>query len=534
MFQSKSTDREFKSLLQALCDDQLGHEQAQRLEAILESNHDAQQHYNEVVALDTSLRYWSGVEGRLQPRTSDRSPFARDSSYTGRFQRYFRPVAICAAAAICLALGALIVQSTLDDHAQFGDSPRELSVSPLTGEMAVAGRVAKFTPDSQWKSTNLAIMRGTYVRPGQILELKRGVAEIQFAGGAVAVLEGPARFQVQSDSEAFLQFGKLAIRVPPDCTAITLFTPSSRMGLTSGEVGTTVDEQGVTEVQVFSGSLSAGLVTDNGSVIHQCSLSAGSGRRFDTSTELVSKIGFTRYGFIRSVQESYIAYQNFLGSIGNQAFEGSLGMDFVVKDPVEVTKLGVFDSEADGLKRTIRAELWLRDEAGSAYRFDDDSGIERIVEMTFTPDDPGVLVESNRFKPLLMPIILSPGAYTIVASGYGHEEPNGNEGNMVYDRESDQVIVVPAWKEGWKDVGLPIHALKGLDDGGAAILFVGSARWDEVVGQFPRVVDSGAVNRFQAGSFEFHRIDSRKSSQGSTRPADPSRIPANARKNSSI
>jgi hypothetical protein len=194
----------------------------------------------------------------------------------------------------------------------------------------------------------------------------------------------------------------------------------------------------------------------------------------------------------------------------------------------------VFDSEANGLKRTIRAELWLRDEAGSAYRFDDDFGIERIVEMTFTPDEPGVLVESNRFRPLPTPIVLSPGAYTIVASGYGHEEPNGNEGNMVYDRESDQVVVVPTWKEGWKDVGLPIHALKGLDDGGAAILFVGSARWDEVVGQFPRVVDSGAVNRFQAGSFEFQRLDRQKSSPGLTRPAEPSQIPAHARKSSSI
>ena len=185
-----------------------------------------------------------------------------------------------------------------------------------------------------------------------------------------------------------------------------------------------------------------------------------------------------------SVQESYIAYQNFLGSIGNQAFEGSLGMDLVVKDRIRITKLGVFDSEADGLRRTIRAELWLRDEAGSAYRFDDDAGIERIADMTFTPDDPGVLIESNRFKALPAPIVLNPGAYTIVASGYGHDEPNGNEGNPVYDRRSDRVVVVPAWKDGWKDVRLPIHALKSLDDGGAAILFVGSARWDEVVGQF--------------------------------------------------
>jgi hypothetical protein len=36
--------------------------------------------------------------------------------------------------------------------------------------------------------------------------------------------------------------------------------------------------------------------------------------------------------------------------------------------------------------------------------------------------------------------------------------------------------IVPAWKDGWKDVRLPIHALKNLDDGGAAIEIGGCAR----------------------------------------------------------
>ncbi len=503
--------RELQTLLHALCDDRLSDEQAGRLAEIVQGNAEAKQRYLEVLHLDTSLRYWAGIEGQLQARSLDHDLQPSSIAFFPErpTKRIVRRIGLVAALASCIAVGWFVgIQGS---KPEFGIGAEAVESMPEKADARIgfAGRIVKFTPESRWLPTNLAVMRGTYLRPGQVLELERGVAEVQLTAGASAILEGPVKFEVRSDSEGYLHYGKVTFTAFGDSDAqqVTLATPSTRIHTKSGEVGATVDERGVTDVQVLSGSSLASLVTEDGSVIHRCSLSEGSGTRFNRFTELVSKVRFNREDFVLSVPESYIAYRNYVGSIGNQAFEGSLGMDFVVIDPIQVTKLGVFDSNADGLKRTLRAELWVRDEAGSAYRFDDDSGVERIAEMTFTPDDPGMLIESNRFKRLPSPIVLAPGAYTIVASGYGLEEPNGNEGNRVYDRTTGQVIVVQKREAGWQDPGVPIHALKGLDDGDVTIMFVGSARWDDLVGPFPRVVDSGAVNRFQAGSFEFGRLD---------------------------
>lgn len=511
MSDNQLSSQEMLALIHAACDERMTEHNSRQLAERLETDPAARQLYVEMLSLDTSLRYWAGVEGRLQARSLDPESGRVDrvETHEKKSNAWRRGISLAAALAGCLFLGWLagINSSHLPAFDIFAGASGQANADDP--RMAIAARVARFTPETQWVSSNQAILQGTYVRPGQSLELKRGIAEVQFGSGMTAILEGPAKFQLASPSEVNLQFGKVTLAANRGSAGIVLATPSSKLEMNAGEIGATVDEDGVTDVQVFSGSLNAALLTTEGSVVERCNLTKGSGRRFSPTTELVSKIGFTRYGYVFRVPESYIAYQNYLGSVGNQIFEGSLGMDFVVKDPIEITKLGVFDSEADGLKRPLRAEIWVRDEASTAYRFDDDSGIKRIAAMDFTPKDPGLLIDSNRFKPLKKPVYLAPGAYTIVTSGYGAGEPNGNEGNPVYDREADQVRVLPAWESGWKDLGLPIHALKGLNDGQAAILFVGSARWDEVIGQFPRVVDSGAVNRFQAGSFEFERSDQR-------------------------
>lgn len=509
--ENKFSLAEMQGLIYAACDDRLSADELRGLEERLAADPAARQLYIETLGLDNSLRYWAGVEGRLQARLSSRDDEARQTVklHDKSAAKWRRHLTLAAALAGGLLLGWLAgLNNSLLTPANFFASSDGIPEQDQQS-MAIAGRVSRFTPETQWVASNQAILQGTYLRPGQLLEIKRGIAELQFGNGRMAILEGPAKFQLLSPTAANLQYGKVTLTSDSNADVMELATPGGKFEMSSGTIGATVDEDGVTDVQVFAGSLEAALLTTNGSVVERCSLTKGSGRRFSPTTEFVSKIGFTRYGYVFNVPESYIAYQNYLGSVGNQIFEGSLGMDFVVKDPIKITKLGVFDSEADGLKRPLRAEIWARNEANTAYRFDDDSGIRRVAAMDFTPSEPGMLIDSNRFKPLPQPVYLPPGAYTIVTSGYGAGEPNGNEGNPVYDREADQVRVLPAWERGWKDLGLPIHALKGLNDGKAAILFVGSARWDEVIGQFPRVVDSGAVNRFQAGTFEFERSGQR-------------------------
>ena len=157
------------------------------------------------------------------------------------------------------------------------------------------------------------------------------------------------------------------------------------------------------------------------------------------------------------------------GTVGNQEFAGSLGMDFEVNSEIVVTDLGAFDSGSDGLFQLITVELWTRDGG---------SGIEVIATEMFDQDDEGTLDGGHRFRALNNPVALEPGSYTIVAYGYGPGEPNVNVGGE------------PA-----ENFGL------SADDAGGAITFVGGSRWGDA-GSFPANVDGGPEQRYGAGSFK--------------------------------
>jgi len=178
-------------------------------------------------------------------------------------------------------------------------------------------------------------------------------------------------------------------------------------------------------------------------------------------------------GFDTGGVSDVVAYGYLAGAGGTSLTGFSLGQDFTVNSAIKVTQLGVFDSDADGLSRTLTAELWSRN---------GDAGL-LLATMSFTPGDPGTLVGSSRFKPLAQPLFLQLGDYTIVARGYGAEEPVGHEG-----------------------FGGPGPEFKTLDDGGGAISFVGTGRSGLRAGVFPNNPAAGTANYYSAGTFQFDAV----------------------------
>lgn len=168
-------------------------------------------------------------------------------------------------------------------------------------------------------------------------------------------------------------------------------------------------------------------------------------------------------------QGRVLAYHNLPGAAGTQDYGGSLGHDFTVHEQITVSRLGVFDSGADGLATSLTAQLYSRSGNTGAL----------LGQMTFTPDDPGELVGSDRLKELPTTIVLPPGEYTMVAFGYNAAERNGNGGGSG-----------------------PFANHKETNDGGGAISFVGMAQYG-AAGAFPTNVDTGPANRYSAGVFEF-------------------------------
>lgn len=495
-------------------------EQLLQLRKALESSLDARQAFVELMHLENTLSYQlSGPpqSGSLLP-TEGVSPIDASSSLdpntplsTLRSLKQLEShsdartwslhrVAWAGLLASCLVLaGWLFGRHSQNDSKQVAvDSGGTAQGDDQQGSIPLAAEIVSYSPGSRWGLMNLAVMPGgTSLRPGQPVQLESGTAKIRFANGGIVVLQGPAVLEVQSGEAGFLRVGKATLLTSEGRGPVQLTTPSSRATVRNADLGVVVNEtDGSADVCVLAGNVEVALLNDVGIELKRETIAEGFAGRFQASRRAMFRIELNEQTFIREVPEAYIAYHNLPGFPGDQVdFEGALGMDFVVKDPIEITKLGVFDSDADGLRRTITAELWSRNEAGTAYRFDDDFGGDLLVREVFTETNPGDLVASNRFKSLRTPLHLEPGAYTIVAYGYGEEEPNGNEG--------DRFRMLPkALEEASYRKSL---ASKTLDDGRGAILFVGSARFAFRPGVFPAIVDPGSVNRYRAGTFEFRR-----------------------------
>lgn len=168
---------------------------------------------------------------------------------------------------------------------------------------------------------------------------------------------------------------------------------------------------------------------------------------------------------IPSERSGGIAYVVPLGTTGNQAFGGALGMHFDVDRPVIITRLGVFDSGGDGLFLPISARLYNRDT------------LEVVASLAFDPGDDGELIDGSRFKTLASPVALPAGFHgTIVASGYGAEEQNGNAGGV--------------------DLGLTTFD-------GACLRFVGTSSYGLDGNGYSDTPDGGPANRYAAGTFAF-------------------------------
>lgn len=111
-----------------------------------------------------------------------------------------------------------------------------------------------------------------------------------------------------------------------------------------------------------------------------------------------------------SAVDAYTATVN----TGNQStFNGRLGLNFTVNSPIQITRLGAYDSDQDGLNRSIT--VGIVNAAGSTV----------VVPEVFTGTG-DLLVGQYRWRNLATPVTLSPGNYQVVALNYGTGEPNGN------------------------------------------------------------------------------------------------------------
>lgn len=91
------------------------------------------------------------------------------------------------------------------------------------------------------------------------------------------------------------------------------------------------------------------------------------------------------------------AYHVPAGTVGNQNYGGSLGMDFDVNQSIVVTHLGVFDSGSNGLSVPLVARVYNR------------ATQQPVASIPFAAGTTGTLTNGSRFLPLASPLLLPAG-----------------------------------------------------------------------------------------------------------------------------
>ncbi|MEO1009629.1 MAG: FecR domain-containing protein, partial [Planctomycetota bacterium] len=89
---------------------------------------------------------------------------------------------------------------------------------------------------------------------GQTVRLERGFMELRLLNGIVVVIEGPAEFTLTSTVKGVLEYGGLAVRVPPGEEGYVVDTPTARLTDLGTEFAVVVGSSG-DEVHVLDGQV---------------------------------------------------------------------------------------------------------------------------------------------------------------------------------------------------------------------------------------------------------------------------------------
>ena len=117
-------------------------------------------------------------------------------------------------------------------------------------------RIAVLTrsADAVWSDADFSTAPGSVLKVGW-LRLRSGAAQVEFSRGARVVIEGPAEFQLVSENEGQLRFGKLWAHVPPSAHGFRVSAPGFTAVDLGTEFGCKFPQDGPAEVHVVDGAV---------------------------------------------------------------------------------------------------------------------------------------------------------------------------------------------------------------------------------------------------------------------------------------
>lgn len=207
------------------------------LDAQLKNDATARQAFLRATNLDSALRDHASRD----EHTSAWLP--KPAPAPAWWSKWLMPAGIAAAAA--LVFGAYLAG---------GSHPR--AAKPALEATAQGTAVLTQNIDAEWGASGQPNIGATLL-PGK-LQLKKGLAQIEFFSGAALVVSAPAEFEIVSPWKVIWHSGKARVKVPPAARGFEMSTASMKVIDLGTEFGLDVGGGSPgTRLQVFSGEVEA-------------------------------------------------------------------------------------------------------------------------------------------------------------------------------------------------------------------------------------------------------------------------------------
>ena len=158
--------------------------------------------------------------------------------------------------------------------------------------------------EARWSEDGVPVQAGP-LAAGRILGLQEGLAEITFDSGARVILQGPAVFELQTRCGGLLSHGLLTAHVPVEAAGFAVSTPHATLVDLGTEFGIAVDSNGLSQFEVFTGTVEISAAVESDSGLSRQQLKGGEGLRVRSSAlggpPQVNRIAAGGRRFIRSL-----------------------------------------------------------------------------------------------------------------------------------------------------------------------------------------------------------------------------------------
>jgi hypothetical protein len=251
-------------LLDALIEGNITVDGHTQLEALLDENAEARRLYSQYLELDLEIRQLqvsdaqpSAVEELVRQTTQQSTGLGAKSVLLGAML----------ATAVCVLIAFFSYPLWRASDSSSDPIANRSAIDPaseVTDREEMKPAVAKIMRllDVQWSDGHNQFSLGDSLGR-EWLHVSSGIVQLEFSSGAALTLEGPAQLRIDSETECFVQKGKVVVLGPPDLPEFTITSPGSRVVDIGTEFAVVVSESGQTDVHVLDGEVEVSLFDDH-------------------------------------------------------------------------------------------------------------------------------------------------------------------------------------------------------------------------------------------------------------------------------